>query len=409
MNYTRQRRIRVAIISPNGMSLGGTESFLRRIFLNLPESTFDCTYFYGELPTDTNFKQQWKNLAQITEESLGLGKKMIAFDVKEIDRSSRVKKWKGTNFFELFDERDYDVVLVGSTGNRFYPVSAIRSVPIVDTVHLSGGLNFQANIIFSVHLSSENASLYIQRGGLSRDVVLMSPLIEPRIEHGLDYRADLGLTDYVVCGFHQRNDAGIASEVPLRAFSLIQNQGKLAFLILNGSNRYRKQAQELGLNNVFFLPEAKNQFDKERFLNTLDIFSHGRFDGETNSAAIAEAMQSTLPIVTHSTSKSNGQRAQVYLNGFFAHNVHEYATVLKSLCEDPELRRKSGLAARFIFQANYDIHSNLEKIALALVSAASFNSASKRLTRYTLNFLLRRIKRLIYSVRKAYKILFGLD
>jgi glycosyltransferase involved in cell wall biosynthesis len=254
----------------------------------------------------------------------------------------------------------------------------------------------------SIHLNGENAVLYISRGGLEEDVKVISPIVENQILTNETYRNELNLNQKIVLGMHQRRDDKIFSEIPLKAFSNICAEFNIHFIILNGSRKYVEQAEELGIKEITFLPEALTDREKHRFLNTLDIFAHGRFDGETNSVALAEAMEHNLPIVTHLSEKSNGQREQVDLCGFFAHNETEYTEILRELVCNQELLQASSKASQLKFRSVYDLKLQISKIENELVLAyEKTRNKHGRILSYLKNFVKRRKKRFSYLVRKS--------
>lgn len=398
--------IRVAVISMNGLSPGGTETFLRKIIMDLPKQFFECTFFYCDLPLQKQFQNNWGGNELHLQELITSGVECKKFRIQEIDFTSKSKNWLGSDLFQIFSQDNFDVILTGRVGNPAYPYNEIRKTPIVDTIHIKGGLDLQANIMKSIHLSGENAYWYIKRGGLIRDVTLMYPLIESTRVTTLNYRDSLKIKDKIVVGMHQRNDDSIFSDIPLKAFSHLERQTNLFFLMLNGSQKYVEQAKELNLQNVHFLPTANNEFEKQLFLNTLDIYCHGRADGETNSAAIAEAMRHSLPVITHRTQRSNGQREQVSMCGFFAHNLEEYIAILEKLVSDSRLRSDSGQASSFSFKTLYSYERQIQRISAEIFIA--YQRTHNPLIRYFWygrNFLERRFKRAIYLViRAAYKL-----
>ena len=70
-------------------------------------------------------------------------------------------------------------------------------------------------------------------------------------------------------------------------------------MLLGGSKLYKQQSEKLGINNFLQLSETGSNEYIKKFLNTLNVFTHGRKHGETFGLVIAEAMQHSLPIISH--------------------------------------------------------------------------------------------------------------
>ena len=109
--------------------------------------------------------------------------------------------------------------------------------------------------------------------------------------------------------------------------------GEIMFLLLGGSERYKQQAQTLGIKNIEFLPTTADLLDVHKFLNTLSVYAHGRADGEQCSCAIIEAMSHGIPMISH-VAPSMGQAEQIDNAGAIASNSDEYADVMKRLMRD---------------------------------------------------------------------------
>jgi len=153
----------------------------------------------------------------------------------------------------------------------------------------------------------------------------------------------LGLdSNTLVFGFHQRNSDAIYSSIPLAAFSALQLKNA-AFLILGGSKRYSEQALDLGLKNFIQLEHTGDDKDISLFLQTLDVFSHGRGDGETFGAVIAEAMSFGLPCLSHYVKGgSNAQPETMGPGGLFGIDVHDYTSKMQDLARSSTLRQDLG-------------------------------------------------------------------
>ena len=195
-------------------------------------------------------------------------------------------------------------------------------------------------------------------GPAEKAIVIPIPLEIPERD-GESLRRELSLEDKFVFGFHQRDDDGIWSPMQLSAFKDIECETNF-FLVLGGGEKYKLQAKALGIKNITFLPHTASQTSIHRFLATLNVFAHGRSDGEQCSAAIAEALSHGLPIISHSAI-SNGHREQIGDAGFFVDNLDQYVTAMKKIQLDEVLYVNLANNARVIFESQYNLASVIDR------------------------------------------------
>jgi glycosyltransferase involved in cell wall biosynthesis len=165
--------------------------------------------------------------------------------------------------------------------------------------------------------------------------------------------------------------------------------------MLNGSDLYKKQANDLNIKNIIFLPYAETQDDIYDFVSTLDIFSHGRKDGEVNSAAIAEAMYFGLPIVSHSSPYANGHIECIGEGGRVLDNTEDYATELKKLMENKEYYKFRSSEAKKRFSEMYELENQIAKI-VDIYKDVIQNPFPDKLRRLYFD-LVNRIKKMLYN------------
>jgi hypothetical protein len=338
-------KIRVAFVRIGGLSAGGTERWLQMMAASLPRERFDVTYFYSAnpphlgsvkpaIPPDPHRKKFMEDA----------GIKLIEVKMSAKDANTPTNPWVNTDFWSLFDERQFDIVQTAKSGPAEYPFHMMR-LPVVEYVVLSAGVDFSPNIACSIHLSEWQRRRWIEEGGkISNSTVIPIPANMPATDRNM--RAELDIpSSALVAGFHQQASDVTYSSIPLASFSLIERYGYY-FLIFGGSNKYRQQARALGLKNVRFLPHTGNAESISAFLNTLDVFAHGRADGETFGAVFAEAMMHGKPCMSHLTTIANGQIETIGPAGFVVDGVGAYAQGILRLFNDPELRMRLGEAGR---------------------------------------------------------------
>ncbi|EJF12183.1 glycosyltransferase, group 1 family protein [Oribacterium parvum ACB8] len=344
-----KRKIRIAFITIYGLSVGGTERFLQTIASNLPKDEFEIDYYYtGEVA------EHRKNYV------IDNGVNCIHYD-GEYNSRYRYISLRHSNFEQVFKD-DYDLIFTGRCGLPQDPFPHIRTIPIIDTLHYISGVDNQYNIARVLHISNFSRDKWIAKGGDKQRVEMISlPLYLPPFTFK-DIRSSLGLReDVFLFGFHQANRDEIFSEIPLKAYKEIECENN-AFVICNGSRLYREQAKDLELKNVFFYDYVKDDDEFYSIIKSLNVYAHGRKDGELNSAAIAEALSFGLPIITHPSAFFNGHLEIVKGNGFVANNYLEYAKDMKILEEDRNLRENMGQKSLVIFKERYSFDAQMSRI-----------------------------------------------
>lgn len=356
------KKIRVAFVKFGGLSAGGTEKFLQTIAAHLDRERFEVDYFYCDAApyigssyvhaTTDPHRQRYM------EEH---GVNLIQFAVGARDVRVLTRPWKGTDFWETFDESKYDIIQTGRAGYPEYPFNCIRKTPIVDSIHIMAGVDNQFNIARVMHITDWSARRWIRMGGDRNRVVLVSHPIEMPPGPFGDLRAELGLEGRFVFRFHQRNSDEIFSPIPLAAYAKIESD-QTAFVLLGGGTRYRDQARALGLHTVHFLDHSADTGRIHSFLNTLDVYAHGRKDGEINSTAMAEAMYFGLPIVSHRSSVHNGHVECIGDGGVVVLTEEEYAAELRKLIVDEPYRTDRSAKSRARFAKSYDLGQQIAHI-----------------------------------------------
>ena len=87
------------------------------------------------------------------------------------------------------------------------------------------------------------------------------------------------------------------------------------------------------MKNVKFLDTTSDIGKIHKFLNTLDVYAHGRSDGEQCSSSIIEGMSHSLPMISH-IAPSMGQREQIGNAGKVVDGYEDYANEMKKLMSD---------------------------------------------------------------------------
>ena len=168
---------------------------------------------------------------------------------------------------------------------------------------------------------------------------------------------------------HQRNDIHIFSPMPLEAYEEIQSDDT-AFLILGGSSNHRKQTKDYKLKNVKFLDTTSDITLIHKFLNTLNVYAHGRSDGEQCSSSIIEGLSHHLPMISH-TASSMGQLEQIGDAGEVVEDYQEYSSVMKKLMNNKNYYVSCKANAEKRFREIYNVPSIISKFVNLYKEAAN--------------------------------------
>ena len=355
-------KIKVAFIKFGGMAIGGTEKVLQTIAAELPKDEFDVDYFYCDAAPyiGSDFVHPDTDSSRI-EYCKSHGVNLIKFNVQYKDLRTQTHNWVNTDFWEHFNEEDYDVIQTGRSGHPEYPFIHINKTPIVDSIHLSGMAENKHNAIKTVLLSKEQKDKWIMSGGpADKAVIIPNPLSIPDVGD-TNYREEFGWQDKFIFGLHQRRDNHIFSPIPLEAYDEIEDDNT-AFLLLGGSDSYQKQAKDLGLKNFKYLPTTGELELIHKFLNTLDVYAHGRSDGEQCSCAIIEAMSHGLPVISH-TAPSMGQAEQIGDAGKVVDDYEQYSNVMIDMLYDKNYYNKCAQISEKRYNEFYKLESIIKKYA----------------------------------------------
>jgi hypothetical protein len=347
------RRIKVAFIKFGGLSAGGTERWLQMMAAALPPDRFEVTYFYTDAAPYIGSALRHPGTdphRQAFMEARGV--RLIKVKVGAKDVTVRTHDWRDTDLWELFDPEAFDIVQAGKAGHVEFPFYRLP-MPVVEYVTL-GGVDLSPNVACSIHITEWQRRRWIEHGGSrERSAVIPIPAAAPATS--ADLRAELGIpSDALVAGFHQRANDEISSPIPLAAFARAARTERY-FIVMGGGESYRRQAAELGTLNVRFLPHSADERRISAFLNTLDIFAHGRRDGETFGTVFAEAMRHRKPCISHVSAVANGHVEAIGPGGFVCVDPTSYAGLLTTLFENAALRHKLGAAGLAHANAHYDL------------------------------------------------------
>lgn len=321
--------MKIACIKYAGLGSGGTEKYLQTLACILKQE-YEVDYYYtnnspvlygSPHPLNSMDRQQFV-------ESHGI--RTIHIHVDAYDNNS--KRWIGSNIWDVFDPKNYDVVQTARYGFPEFPFTDIRETKLIDSIH--GDLcDPISKVERSILLCKWQADKWVQSGGDFRTAHIIPTVVYVPVKKPSTTRSRLGITeDAFVYGFHQRNEDGIFSPISLIAYSQVQNENTY-FLILGGSERHRRLVVDMKIKNVLFVDFSSNVEDIHDFLGALDVYAHARSDGEVCSAAIIEAMYHALPVISH-TAQNMGHAEQIEGCGKMVTSVEDYMKEMKRLKDD---------------------------------------------------------------------------
>ena len=354
---------KIAFIKFGGLAAGGTERFLHAIAANLPKQDFDVDFYYCDSapyigsdwihPNTDPFRKKY------LEEN---GVNLIKFNVQYKDIRTPTHVWINTNFWSLFNEEKYDVVVSGRAGHPEYPFTEIKHVPIINILTLIAGVDNQTNIFKTIQISNWSGEKWVAQGGDKNRLEIISLFQKfPDISNE-NMRSELNLENKFIYGFHQRDTEQMFSPIPLNSYKLIESDDT-CFLLLGGSSKYKEQALNLNLKNFINLKHTGDEKIIHSFLETIDVFSHGRKDGETFGAVFVEAFYHKKPIISH-LAEANGH-VEVIADGGVVLNendIDSYAKEMKKLKNDREYYLKKSEAGYNRYVNNYSIENQMKKI-----------------------------------------------
>ena len=354
------KKIKIAFIKFGGMANGGTEKVLQTIASQLPKDQFIVDYFYCDsapyIGSDFVHPDTDPSRVQYVKDN---GVNLIKFNVEFKDVRTQTHDWVNTDFWDYFNEEDYDVIQLGRAGHPEYPFTHINKIPIIDSIHLAGMGENKSNVFKTVLISQEQKSKWVAAGGdPNKSIIIPVPVIIPEYDNA-SYIEEFEWENKFVFGMHQRDDIHIFSPVPLEAYEEIQNDNT-AFLILGGSSNHRKQVKDYKLKNVKFLDTTSDIGLIHKFLNTLDVYAHGRSDGEQCSSAIIEGLSHSLPMISH-VAPSMGQVEQIGDAGEVVDGYENYSEVMKKMMNNKNYYVDCKLNASKRYKEIYDVPSIISR------------------------------------------------
>lgn len=341
------KKVKIAFIKYDGLTAGGTELWIQSIAAQLDKNKYIVDYFYTGQENPYRKKMLEDN-------------EVTLIKIKASEKESAYGQWLDTDFWEKFNENEYDIIQTAKAGPQEWPYYLIKK-PVIEFVALDYGVDFSDSIKYSIHPSNWQRNKWLKMGGNPySSCVVPVPTALPHSDKNL--RTELNIQqNAIVAGFHQRVDDNTYSYIPIEAFSKTQADDRY-FIIMGGSKKYSKQAKDLGIKNFIQIEHCADKEYLSKFLNTLDIFAHGRKDGETFGTVFAEALIHGKPCLSHYSGISDAHKDTMGPHGLFAKNKTQYREYLEKLYSDKELRTELSKGAVDFAIDNYHVDAAVKKV-----------------------------------------------
>jgi len=363
--------MKFAFIIPMGLWIGGVEKYTQQVAVELAREGHLVDYYFTEnmryLPSTNILPGLHPERQKFVEDA---GVRTIKVKCESSDAGEIGGTWHNTDLFEHFRPSDYDVVVGSHKGEPMWPFSTLSGVKIAEIVHgtdFTSGASTYANA--NILISEYQLPKWIQKGGNLKKTHIVTPMVQVDMSLLKNDRKRWGLPeDKFIFGLHQSSRPGIFSHVQLDAYSLIQSDENF-FAILGGGTEYKEQAERLGLKNFIQIPAVSTSREINSFLSCLNVYAHGRLDGEVCSSAITEAMANHLPIVSHPSIYNNGHITQLNNCGIIADSIEMYAVALSTYEKNQEFRHAVINVTREKYEKHYtfeDCRKNLLDLLTSL-------------------------------------------
>lgn len=362
------KKIRVGYFTHH-WDTGGTAACLERVIEALDLSQFEPFAFYWPQGNNT----------RLSILRMFLGNRLIPF-YRSHEKGPKEGGYApiDSDFAEVVKRFEIDILHVARSGYYEWPINQ-RICPIQIETNVFGYRDesgfcdyslFISNYVNRIHenvegrCGIEHFSNYNKKGA-----TVYIPISAPT-QNKSDLRSELGIpSSAVVCG----RIGSPANFHPIALYAFKENQRSrpdIYFIIHSPCEETKKFVFNNQIKNVIFLPQT-NDIDKlEHFWNTLDIFCHYRSDGECFSAAIAEAMAHSLPIISHISNIYDAHIETIGNGGVVVYTMGRYAIEMRVYIDSEAYRKHIGQQAFNIFNEKYEqskVVKNIEGIYKELV------------------------------------------
>ena len=349
------RSLKVAFIATSGLWYGGTEKCTQKQAIALVESGHSVDYYYTPFTkySNGNVHPGLDVNTRLSVESAGV--KTIPVRCSSVDAFDPLKAWEDTDLFDKFDPSRYDIVIGNHKGEPMWPYSEISGPKLIEVVHgtdfITGASRYSHGYVL---ITSYQSPMWQRAGGdMKKSVVIPQEVYVEEPLTDLDRNYWSLPTDKFIFGMHQGARAGLHTGIVLESYKRIESDNSF-FVMLGGDPEYSNQAKSLGIRNFLQIPPVSSPAEISSFLSCIDVYAHGRFDGEVSSSAIIEAMSRSLPIISHPSAFNNGHLEQLRNVGIVAVSVDEYTHAMAFVKNNESLRNEMKRRSREKYESFYE-------------------------------------------------------
>lgn len=277
-------RARILFFHPSGLFYGGTERLLQ-IFAKTLSQSHDVFYMYS--PKGGEQRRDYFVGSQVTLIPFTYAKKQAV--------EPYVLQGMKPEILSVIREHRIQVVCTPVSAHYQFPLNVIpASMPFILTSPF-GHYATNGNVRM-VYVSGSDNLLRLQKRGVKTAELIYDPLED--FPAWVTNRSPI--SSVITFGRLGRPDDQIFDPVAIRAFARLERKygDRVKYLVLSPPPKMVALAAELDVRNFVVVDERKEHY-WEHFYHDIDVLAHARLDGETFGKAIAEAMLSGVPIVTH--------------------------------------------------------------------------------------------------------------
>jgi glycosyltransferase involved in cell wall biosynthesis len=282
---------KILFFHPAGLFYGGSEKLLQMI-AKYAAAEFEVYFAYSP-----SLGEQQKYFFE------GSGVKLVPFLFKKRQATEPFRLvGMEPSLSSLINTYQIDCALVPVFARYQFPVNCIpASIPLVLTSPF-GHFCTNGNVK-KVFVSGKQNTERLRAKGVSQAELIYDP-IEDFPAHCLTRSQEIKT---IVFGRIGRADDRIFDPVSIKAFARLEKKypGRVKYKIVSPPPAMKKLAADLKITNIEYLERDFTPDSLGEYFQSIDVFAHARVDGETFGRAIAEAMLSGLPVVTHRSHYNN--------------------------------------------------------------------------------------------------------
>ena len=298
----------------------GTWRAHERTLLNLNTNIFDVYVFYNPNAYNNRLNYLKTKLPE---------NKIIPFETSYNKTGPENGwSWVETNFFELCETYNFDIIHVARSGYFEWPFVR-RICPIQIETNIFGFNDSSEFLDYSVAISNFVSN---RRGG--SDKMIYYP-VQRKLTNNETLFDEFNIKKGIP--IFGRIGAGEFCSISFEALSKYKNMGyDFRYIIICPCQNVIDTINNLNLNDNCILIDCTSDDDLiHKFNNTIDIFLHYRSNGETFGLGIGQSLMYGKPVISH-TAYDNAQVEVIGNGGYVCHNSDDYLEKIIELTQNKE-------------------------------------------------------------------------